>query len=119
MSVPFSRPRSNVARASLTLLRRVAAVDEQAGSGYEGCGRRREVDDGADDIVNRPHPPERDATDRVGAEFGVRKEPAGHRGLYLCRRDRVDADAPRREIERHRLGEPLDAMLARAVGGPV
>src|SRR5215216_4677574 len=105
-------PRSSVARAPPTLLRRVTPVDEQAGTRHEGCGRRREVDHGADDIVNRSHPPERDAADRVGPKLGVREKSAGHWRLYVRRRDRVDPDALRREIERHRLRQALDTVLA-------
>ena len=66
----------------------------------------------------RPSRPSGICRSHLRPEAGVREERRGHRRLDERRRDRVHADAVRRQLDGRRLGEPLDGVLGGAVDRP-
>src|SRR4029453_15385185 len=90
-----------------------SAVDVQHGAGHVRREVAREEPHGVRDVVDLAVAPQHDALKRLAA--GEVAHVLRHLGVDHARRDRVDADLARSELDRHRPREWLDRALARRV----
>src|ERR1051326_896643 len=92
-----------------------AAVDHQAGPGNEGCGRRCKKYDGSCDLLHAADPAEGDSAQNPISKLGVCEERGSHGRFEESRRDRVDSNVIRRQLNSHRLGQTFNRVLCHAV----
>src|ERR1700722_7201926 len=104
-------------RSGLTVWSRggLAAVDgdDLAGDERRLAGSREH--DGVGDLFRPASALQRYAGDEASLAVGSAGEAVQHRGIDRARRARVAAAAERRRLQRRRLGQTFDRMLARGI----
>src|SRR5690606_10478251 len=96
-----------------------AAIHQQGSARHHRGSTAGEIDDGSHHILDGAEAPELDLRQRVAPERLVGEERLRHRRLDEGRRDCVDADMMRRELDRERLGQALQSVLRGAIDGAV
>jgi len=100
----FCQASRDIVRHGLPLLHEIAAIDRDRAPGHPAGLVGGEKEDRADNVFGLAHAAERDLRNRGAALFGIGVARAGQSGQGRAGGDRIDADAVRRQFERHRMG---------------
>src|SRR5437764_1277401 len=103
--------------AVLSSNHQIAAIDGHRTAGHPAGFVGGEKQDSADDILRLSQTAERDLRDRRAAPFRVGIAGPGQPGQSRAGGNRVDADAVRRQFERHRMGQRPAAAFRGDIGG--